>query len=103
MLEAARRLKEDGVDVVIGVVETHGREDTQALTLGLDRIPRTKVSHRNITLEELDLDAAIARKPAVVLVDELAHTNAPGVRHPKRWQDVTDLLDAGIDVFTTLN
>src|SRR5690242_11868610 len=103
MLEAARRLVADGVDVVIGVVETHGREDTAALALGLEQIPRKKITHRTITLDELDVDAAIARKPSMILVDELAHTNAPGVRHPKRWQDVNDLLDAGIDVFTTLN
>jgi two-component system sensor histidine kinase KdpD len=103
MLTSAHRLKEDGVDVVCGLVETHGRSETAELLDGLEQLPRKSVSHRNITLEELDLDAALARKPQVVLVDELAHTNARGMRHAKRWQDVVDLLDAGIDVHTTLN
>jgi two-component system sensor histidine kinase KdpD len=103
MLESARRLKANGVDVVVGVVETHGRAETAALVAGLDTLPREKLAYRGIELEELDVDAAVARKPTLILVDELAHTNAPGVRHPKRWQDVTDLLEAGIDVYTTLN
>jgi two-component system sensor histidine kinase KdpD len=103
MLLSAHRLKEDGVDVVCGIVETHGRSDTADLLAGLESLPRKKVVHRGITLEELDLDEALRRKPHVILVDELAHTNAPGVRHAKRWQDVVDLLDAGIDVHTTLN
>ncbi|MDB4959984.1 MAG: osmosensitive channel signal transduction histidine kinase [Myxococcales bacterium] len=103
MLESARRLVADGVDVVVGVVETHGRPETSALLTGLEILPRKKISYRSIEIEELDTDAALARKPSVILVDELAHTNAPGVRHPKRWQDVTDLLEAGIDVHTTLN
>jgi two-component system sensor histidine kinase KdpD len=103
MLESARRERDDGTDVVIGVVETHGRAETAALIDGLEVLPRKKLTYRGIELEELDVDAAIARKPQLVLVDELAHTNAPGVRHPKRWQDVMDLLEAGIDVYTTLN
>ncbi len=103
MLEAARRAKDDGQDVVIGVVETHGRAETTALLQGLDLVPRRAVLHRGMKLDELDLDAALTRKPEVILVDELAHTNAPGGRHAKRWQDVLDLLEAGIDVWTTLN
>jgi two-component system sensor histidine kinase KdpD len=104
MLEAARTEAEDQRrDVVVGIVETHGRYDTGARLIGLELLPRRVVEHRGIKLEELDLDAAIARRPALILVDELAHTNAPGSRHVKRWQDVDELLDAGIDVFTTLN
>jgi len=103
MLESAARLKAEGTDVVIGIVETHGRVDTAALLDGLEVLPRKKIAYRGIELEELDVDAAVARKPSVILVDELAHTNAPGVRHPKRWQDVMDLLEAGIDVHTTVN
>ena len=92
-----------GRDVVIGYVETHGRKETDALTVGLPQIPRRALEHRGIALTELDLDATLARKPQLALVDELAHTNVPGSRHPKRWQDVAELLDAGIDVLTTLN
>jgi two-component system sensor histidine kinase KdpD len=103
MLEASRFEREDGRDVVVGVVETHGRYDTGALLLGLEILSRRKVDHRGVILEELDVDAALARRPGVILVDELAHTNAPGSRHAKRWQDVEDLLDAGIDVYSTLN
>ena len=104
MLEAARLEVEDQKrDVVVGVVETHGRYDTGALLIGLELLPKRKVPHRGIELEELDVDAALARRPQLVLVDEIAHTNAPGSRHLKRWQDVEELLDAGIDVFTTLN
>src|SRR5215472_1001173 len=104
MLEAARLEVEDQKrDVVIGIVETHGRYDTGALLIGLDLLPRRPIEHRGIQLEEFDLDAALKRRPQLLLVDELAHTNAPGSRHPKRWQDVDELLDAGIDVFTTLN
>jgi two-component system sensor histidine kinase KdpD len=104
MLEAARTEIDDAKrDAVVGIVETHGRYDTGSLLIGLSLLPRRKVQHRGIELEELDLDAALARKPALILVDELAHTNAPGSRHLKRWQDVEELLDAGIDVFTTLN
>jgi two-component system sensor histidine kinase KdpD len=103
MLEAARTERDQKRDVVIGVVETHGRYDTGALVIGLELLPRRKLSHRGVTLEEFDLDAALARKPGLILIDELAHTNAPGSRHAKRWQDVEELLDAGIDVYTTLN
>jgi len=103
MLEAARTERDQKRDVVIGVVETHGRYETGALVLGLELLPRRKIAHKGITLEEFDLDAALARKPGLVLMDELAHTNAPGSRHNKRWQDVEELLDAGLDVYTTLN
>ena len=103
MLEAARRELAAGTDVVIGYVETHGRKETDALTLGLPSIARSKLEHRGVELTEMDLDAVLARRPQLALVDELAHTNAPGSRHPKRWQDVKELLDSGIDVFTTIN
>jgi len=103
MLEAARRELAAGRDVVIGYVETHGRKETDALTEGLPQIPRRQLEHRGIALSEFDLDATLARHPQLVLVDELAHTNAPGSRHPKRWQDVAELLDAGMDVITALN
>lgn len=103
MLEAAQRELKAGRDIVIGYVETHGRKETDALAQGLPQIPRLQLEHRGVTLTELDLDAVLARRPQLALVDELAHTNAPGARHPKRWQDVQELRDAGIDVFTTLN
>lgn len=103
MLEAARQHKTDGVDVVAGYVETHGRVETEALLTGLEIIPRRKVEYRGAILEEMDTDAILARKPQLVLVDELAHTNAPGSRHLKRYQDVLELLDAGIAVWTTVN
>jgi two-component system, OmpR family, sensor histidine kinase KdpD len=103
MLEAARRAKADGVDVVVGIVETHGRADTAALLAGLPAVARRRLEHRGVALEELDLEAALARKPELILIDELAHSNAPGSRHVKRWQDVLELLDAGCDVWTTLN
>jgi len=103
MLRAARRRKAEGGDVVVGVVETHGRKDTQSLLRGLEVMPRKPIAYRERTLLEFDLDAAIARKPKLLLVDEYAHSNAPGSRHPKRWQDVEELLAAGLDVWTTLN
>ena len=103
MLEAARTERDLRRDVVAGVVETHGRYDTAALTIGLELLPRRKVAYHGVTLEELDLDAALLRRPGILLVDELAHTNAPGSRHAKRWQDVSELLEAGIDVYTTVN
>ncbi|MBV9286466.1 MAG: sensor histidine kinase KdpD, partial [Hyphomicrobiales bacterium] len=103
MLQGARRLKEEGVDVVIGIVETHGRAETQALVEGLEVIPRRAVEYRGRTIEEFNLDAALARRPKLIVVDELAHTNAPESRHPKRWQDVQELLAAGIDVWTAMN
>lgn len=103
MLEAARFEREEGRDVVVGIVETHGRYDTGALLLGLEILPRARSEHGGIRLEELDLDAALERRPGLVLVDELAHTNAPGSRHTKRWQDAEELLAAGLDVYSTLN
>ena len=103
MLEAAQRELKNGRDLVIGYVETHGRKETDALAEGIPVMPRKSIEHRGLTLTEMDLDAVLARQPQLALVDELAHTNAPGSRHPKRWQDVNELLDAGIDVFTTLN
>lgn len=103
MLSAARELKRRGVDVAVGIVETHGRSETAALVEGLEVLPRQRVSYRDHMLEELDLDAVLARKPRVALIDELAHSNAPGSRHPFRYQDVAELLDAGIDVYTTVN
>ncbi|WP_442504235.1 ATP-binding protein [Marinivivus vitaminiproducens] len=103
MLLSARARQKDGVDVVVGVVETHGRAETEALLGGLEAVPRRRIDYRGHGMTEMDLDAILARRPALVLVDELAHTNAPGSRHPKRHQDVEDLLAAGIDVFTTVN
>lgn len=103
MLEAARKLRDEGVDVVAGVVETHGREETARLLHGLEILPQRVIEHRGRPLQEFDLDAMLARHPAVALVDELAHTNLSGSRHVKRWQDVEELLDSGIDVHTTLN
>lgn len=103
MLQAAARRKEEGVDVVIGIVETHGRKETLALLEGLPVIESAKIEYRGRLLDEFDLDAALARMPELVLVDELAHTNVHGSRHLKRWQDVHELLDAGIDVYTTIN
>lgn len=103
MLEAAHEQRRDGVDVVIGVVETHGRAETEALVDELEVLPRRVVGYRGATLQEFDLDAALARYPTIILIDELAHTNAPGQRHAKRWQDVQELLKAGITVYTTVN
>ncbi len=103
MLESGRAKMSDGVDVVIGIVETHGRKETQALVNGFEVIPRVKIDYKGRPLEELDIDAILARQPRLVLVDELAHTNAEGSRHPKRYLDVKELLDRGIDVYSTLN
>jgi two-component system, OmpR family, sensor histidine kinase KdpD len=103
MLEAAREQRADGVDVLVGYVETHGRAETDALLEGLEILPPRMVEYRGTTLREFDLDGALARRPALIVVDELAHTNAPGLRHAKRWQDVLELLDAGIEVYTTIN
>ncbi|MEA2730701.1 MAG: two-component system, OmpR family, sensor histidine kinase KdpD, partial [Acetobacteraceae bacterium] len=103
MLSAAQTRRREHVDVVIGLVETHGRAETEALIEGLETIPRRSIAYRERTLPEMDLDAILARHPRLVLVDELAHTNAPGSRHPKRYLDVEELLAAGIDVYTTLN
>jgi two-component system sensor histidine kinase KdpD len=103
MLTAAHEQRREGIDVVAGIVETHNRPETEKLLGDLPVIAPLSIDYRGVTLKELDLDAAKARAPKVLLVDELAHTNAPGTRHPKRWNDVMELLDAGIDVFTTLN
>jgi len=103
MLNEARVLKKRGEDVVVGIVETHGRAETEELLKGLEVIPRRRVEYQGIVLEELDLDGILQRRPAVVLVDELAHSNAPGSRHPKRYQDIEELLENGIDVYTTVN
>lgn len=103
MLQEGQRLKKQGVDVVIGVVETHGRPDTAAMIGPLEQVPRRKVEYRGVVLEEMDLDAVLRRRPTVALVDELAHTNAPGSRHAKRYQDVEGLLRSGVSVITTMN
>lgn len=103
MLMSGRARKSEGDDVVIGVVETHGRKETEALVEGFEIIPRAKVAYKGQHLDEMDLDAVLERRPQLVLVDELAHTNAPGSRHPKRYLDVLEILDQGIDVYTTLN
>lgn len=103
MLGVARQQLLAGQDVVIGVVETHGRTETEVMADGLERLPLREIAHRGHTLREFDLDGALARRPQLILVDELAHSNAPGSRHPKRWQDVEELLAAGIDVCTTIN
>jgi two-component system sensor histidine kinase KdpD len=103
MLTAGKHRQTEGADVVVGVVETHGRKDTEALTEGLDVLPRRPTEYRGRQMMEFDIDGALARRPKLLLVDEYAHTNAPGSRHPKRWQDVEELLAAGIDVWTTLN
>ncbi|AOI66185.1 sensor histidine kinase [Burkholderia territorii] len=103
MLQAARQRRQEGVDVVVGIVETHGRNETAALLDGLDVLPLARIDYRGRTLSEFDLDGALARAPQLILVDELAHSNVQGARHLKRWQDVYELLDAGIDVYTTVN
>ncbi|MDL1870712.1 sensor histidine kinase KdpD [Deltaproteobacteria bacterium PRO3] len=103
MLKAAQAQKMAGVDVAVGIVETHGRQETAALLEGLPLLPRKQIEYRGTVLEEMDLEAVLARKPRIVLVDELAHTNAPGSRHPKRYQDVLEILEAGIDVYSTMN
>lgn len=103
MLTTAQAKKAEGIDVVVGVAETHGRHETEALLRGLEVVPRRLIPYKGHVLTEMDLDSVLARRPRVVLVDELAHTNAPESRHPKRYMDVEELLDAGIDVYTTLN
>jgi two-component system sensor histidine kinase KdpD len=103
MLQAARQKQTDGCEVVIGIAETHGRKETEALLEGMPIMPRTQIEYRGTKLNEMDLDAILTWHPGLAVVDELAHTNAPGSRHPKRYQDVLELLDAGIDVYTTLN
>ncbi|MGH6909821.1 MAG: sensor histidine kinase, partial [Phenylobacterium sp.] len=103
MLRTARRRKAEGDDVVIGVVETHGRRETESLLRGLEVLPRKPIEHKGRALMEFDIDGALERRPKLLVVDEYAHSNATGSRHPKRWQDVEELLGAGIDVWTTLN
>src|SRR6478735_5761809 len=103
MLHEGRRRRDRGTDVVVAYVETHGRPNTAAQIVDLEVVPRTRYEYRGASFEELDLDAVLARRPAVALVDELAHTNAPGLAHEKRWEDVETLLDAGIDVISTVN
>jgi two-component system sensor histidine kinase KdpD len=103
MIEDAHALRRDGVDVVIGYVETHGRAETETKIADLEVIPRRKIDYRGVILEEMDVDAILARKPALCMIDELAHTNAPGSRHEKRYQDVLEILDAGIGVMTAVN
>jgi two-component system sensor histidine kinase KdpD len=103
MLQQARARKKDGYDVVIGIVESHGRRETEALLEGLEIIPRRRMEYKGQWFEEMDLDAIIARRPQIVLVDELAHTNVEGSRHPKRYLDVEELMSRGIDVYTTVN
>ncbi len=103
MLQSAQAKRREGVDLVVGVVETHGRRETEALLNGLDVVPRQEVDYKGHRLAEMDIDAILKRRPELVLVDELAHTNAPGSRHPKRYLDVEELIAAGIDVYTTLN
>src|SRR6266508_3903255 len=103
MLQAARQKQAEGCEVVVGIVETHGRKETEALLEGMPIMPRSQIEYRGTTLSEMDLDAILTWHPGLAVVDELAHTNAPGSRHPKRYQDVLELLDAGISVYTTLN
>jgi two-component system, OmpR family, sensor histidine kinase KdpD len=103
MLLAARERRSENIDIIVGLVETHGRKETAILLEGLEVLPPKQIDYRGTILREFDLDAALKRKPSVILVDELAHTNAQGCRHPKRWQDIEELLDAGIDVYTALN
>ena len=103
MLLAAREKRAENIDIIVGLVETHGRQETATLLEGLEVLPLKQIDYRGTTLHEFDLDAALKRKPSIILVDELAHTNAQGCRHPKRWQDIEELLDAGIDVYTSLN
>src|ERR1700722_7401445 len=103
MLQDAHALRKRGIDIVVGLVETHGREETEALVTGLEHVGRLRLEYRGVHIDEMDLDAILARKPDVVLVDELAHTNAPGARNRKRYQDVLDLLSAGVNVIGAFN
>lgn len=103
MLQDASKAGGKGIDVVIGYVETHGRHDTEFLLFHLEQIPRKQINYKGISIEEMDLDAILERKPKLVVVDELPHTNAPGSRHTKRYLDVLELLNNGIDVYTALN
>jgi len=103
MLEDAHLLKKQGVDIVVAIIETHGREDTKAMIGDLEQVPKRRIEYRGVALEEMDVDAVIARHPEIAIVDELAHTNAPGSKNAKRYQDVLELLDAGISVITAVN
>jgi two-component system sensor histidine kinase KdpD len=103
MLSEAHGLAKRGVDVVVGFIETHGRDETAALLTGLEVVPRRRIEYRGVTLEEMDVEGVIARRPTVVLVDELAHTNVPGSKHRKRWEDVLEIIDAGINVISAVN
>ncbi|MBP2681149.1 MAG: universal stress family protein,osmosensitive channel His kinase, partial [Candidatus Krumholzibacteriota bacterium] len=103
MLQEGHRLKNEGIDVVVGLLETHGRADIARLAEGLERVPTYRQEYRGVTIEEMDVDAILARRPQVALIDELAHTNAPGSRNAKRYHDVQDILVNGIHVITTLN
>lgn len=103
MLKAAHRQKDSGIDVVVGYVEPHGRSETESLLSGLEVLPTCGIQYHEVTLQEFDIDTALARKPGIIAVDELAHSNAPGMRHTKRWQDIDELLSYGIDVYTTVN
>lgn len=103
MLHEAARRQAEGLDVLVGVAETHGRSDNAALLEPFEVLPRRTIAYQGHMLDEFDIDAALERRPGLILVDELAHTNAPGSRHPKRWQDVAELLVSGVDVATTLN
>lgn len=103
MLRAAHRMRNEGIDVIVGYVETHGRKDTALLTVGLEILPRANIEYQGVSLEEFDLNAALKRRPHTIIVDELPHTNVPGSRHPKRYQDILELLDAGINVMTAFN
>src|SRR5437773_8850643 len=103
MLQEGHRLQRQGVDVVIGVIETHGRAETAAMVGDLEQVPRRRIEYRGVVLEEMDLDELFKRRPTVALVDELAHTNAPGSRHAKRYQDIEELLRAGVNVISTMN
>src|SRR5580704_5500616 len=103
MLNEGRRRRDRGTDVVVGIVETHGRPKTAEQIADLEVVPRQRLTYRDAEFEEMDVEAIIARHPHVALIDELAHTNVPGAKHEKRWQDVEELLDAGIDVISNLN
>src|SRR5689334_19864885 len=103
MLEDAQLLKKQGVDIVVALVETHSREETQAMIGDLERVPTRRIEYRGVTLEELDVESVIARDPEIAIVDELAHTNAPGSKNAKRYQDVLELLEAGVSVITAVN
>src|SRR5690349_21439408 len=103
MLASARAEKAEDRDVVVGLVETHGRRETEALLDGFEILPKKPIPYRNQIVDEFDIDGALARRPALLLIDEFAHTNVPGSRHPKRWQDIEEILGAGINVWTTLN